>query len=92
MGVPTITLPGETFASRHSASHMSNAGLSDWVVPSLDAYIDMAVSRSQDLPALAALRAGLREQVRASPLCDAPRFGWNLGRALRITWQAWCAG
>ena len=31
MGVPTITLPGEIFASRHSASHMSNAGLESWV-------------------------------------------------------------
>ena len=31
MGVPTITLPGEIFASRHSASHMSNAGLPDWL-------------------------------------------------------------
>jgi predicted O-linked N-acetylglucosamine transferase (SPINDLY family) len=91
MGVPTITLPGETFASRHSASHMSNAGLSDWLVPSLNAYIDMAVSRAGDLPALAALRAGLREQVRLSPLCDAPRFGRNLGNALRRTWLDWCA-
>ena len=31
MGVPTVTLPNETFASRHSISHLSNAGLSDWV-------------------------------------------------------------
>ncbi len=26
MGVPTVTLPGEIFASRHSASHLSNVG------------------------------------------------------------------
>jgi predicted O-linked N-acetylglucosamine transferase (SPINDLY family) len=91
MGVPTISLPGETFASRHSASHMSNAGLSDWLVPSLNAYIDMAVRRTQDLQGLATLRANLREQVRTSPLCDAPRFGRNLGNALRHTWQEWCS-
>jgi protein O-GlcNAc transferase len=36
------------------------------------------------------LRAGLRENVRRSPLCDAPRFGRNLGTALRQAWQAWC--
>lgn len=35
MGVPTLTMPGEIFAARHSASHMSNAGLSDWVVGSI---------------------------------------------------------
>ena len=31
MGVPTVTLPGEIFASRHSMSHLSNVGLVDWV-------------------------------------------------------------
>jgi predicted O-linked N-acetylglucosamine transferase (SPINDLY family) len=49
------------------------------------------VAAVSDLPGLAALRAGLREQVRTSPLCDAPRFGRNLGTALRHTWRAWCA-
>jgi predicted O-linked N-acetylglucosamine transferase (SPINDLY family) len=91
MGVPTIALPGEIFASRHSASHLSNAGLADWVTGSVDAYIGMAVARAADVPALAALRAGLRERVRRSPLCDAPRLGRNLGEALRHAWRAWCA-
>ncbi|MEA2743664.1 MAG: protein O-GlcNAc transferase, partial [Acetobacteraceae bacterium] len=91
MGVPTITLPGEIFASRHSASHMSNAGLPDWVTGSVAEYIEMAVTRASNVPALATLRASLRESVRRSPLCDAPRFGQNLGAALRRAWQAWCA-
>ena len=91
MGVPTIALPGEIFASRHSASHMSNAGLPDWLTGSVQEYIDMAVARAAETAALAQLRAGLRQQVRQSPLCDAPRFGRNLGAALRHTWRAWCA-
>ena len=90
MGVPTITFPGEIFASRHSASHMSNVGLPDWVIGSPETYIAMAVRRAADLPQLAELRAGLRETARLSPLCDAPRFGSNLGAALRHTWAAWC--
>jgi protein O-GlcNAc transferase len=91
MGVPTITLPGEIFASRHSVSHLSNAGLADWVTGSIEDYIDMAVARASDLGKLAELRAGLREKVRRSPLCDAPRFGRNLGTALRHAWREWCA-
>jgi predicted O-linked N-acetylglucosamine transferase (SPINDLY family) len=91
MGVPTVTMPGESFASRHSASHLSNAGLADWVVPDRDRYVARAVAAAADLPALAALRAGLRAQVKASPLCDAPRFGRSLGAALRAAWRDWCA-
>jgi predicted O-linked N-acetylglucosamine transferase (SPINDLY family) len=90
MGVPTLTMPGETFASRHSASHMSNIGLSDWIVPSLDAYEEQAVARASALDALAALRAGLRARMKASPLCDAPRFGRHLDAALRHAWREWC--
>ena len=90
MGVPTLTLPGETFASRHSASHMTNAGLEDWLATDLTNYTDLAVEKSADLGQLATLRSGLRDRVKNSPLCDAPRFGRNLGLALRHAWQSWC--
>jgi protein O-GlcNAc transferase len=90
MGVPTITVPGEIFASRHSMSHLSNAGLADWVAPDVAAYVELAVAKASDIEALAALRSRLRAQVKASPLCDAPRFGRNLGAALRFAWQDWC--
>ena len=66
MGVPTVTLPGELFAARHSTSHLSNAGLEDWVAHSTTAYVEMAVARAGDLGTLSALRTGLREQVRAA--------------------------
>jgi predicted O-linked N-acetylglucosamine transferase (SPINDLY family) len=90
MGVPTVTVPGETFASRHSMSHLSNVGLDDWVASDVAAYIELAVAKASDIDALAALRSGLRAQVKASPLCDATRFGRNLGAALRFAWQDWC--
>jgi protein O-GlcNAc transferase len=91
MGVPTITLPGEIFASRHSLSHMSNVGLGDWMAGSIEEYIGMAIARASNPGALAELRAGLREKMRRSPLCDAPRFGRNLGAALRHAWREYCA-
>ncbi len=91
MGVPTVTVPGEIFASRHSASHLSNAGLADWVARDIPAYIELAVKKAADVEALAVLRSRLRAQVKASPLCDAPRFGRNLGAALRFAWREWCS-
>ena len=90
MGVPTVTLPGETFASRHSTSHLSNVGLTDWVARDAADYVDLAVAKASDVAALAALRVRLRARVKASPLCDAPRFGRNLGAALRHAWMEWC--
>jgi predicted O-linked N-acetylglucosamine transferase (SPINDLY family) len=92
MGVPTVMKPGEIFAARHSLSHMSNAGLSGWDASDVASYVELAVARAGDPAALAALRAGLRAQVKASPLCDAPRFGHNLGQALRHAWMQWCEG
>jgi protein O-GlcNAc transferase len=91
MGVPTVTLAGDIFAARHAASHLTNAGLPDWVADNLPSYLDLAVRHASNIPALGRLRAGLREQVRRSPLCDAPRFGKNLGTALRHAWTEWCA-
>ncbi len=90
MGVPVVTMPGETFASRHSASHLANIGLEDWVAENVAAYTALAVRMAQDIPGLAALRGDLRRRMAASPLCDGPRFGRSLGTALRRAWQDWC--
>ncbi|MDB5373453.1 MAG: hypothetical protein JWP04_2095, partial [Belnapia sp.] len=88
MGVPTVALAGDSFAARHALSHLSNAGLADWVAEDIEAYVALAVDRARDLPALAALRQGLRAQVAASPLVDVPRFGRHLAAALRQAWTA----
>jgi len=91
MGVPSIATAGESFASRHAASHLAQVGLSDFVADSCADYVPLAVSKAADVAGLAGLRASLRARLRASPLCDAPRFGCNLGAALRRAWTEWCA-
>jgi protein O-GlcNAc transferase len=90
MGVPVITCPGETFASRHALSHLSNVGLTETIARDLDEYVAMAVSLATDLPRLAALRSGLRERVAGSPLCDGKTFARDLMRILRETWRWYC--
>lgn len=92
MGVPTVVYAGEIFAARHSLSHMCNAGMPDWVTSTSADYEALAVSKASDLPALAALRSRMRARVKASPLTDAPRFGANLGAAIRFAWGDWCEG
>jgi protein O-GlcNAc transferase len=91
MGVPVLTWPGETFTSRHSLTHLSNVGLTETIARSLEEYVALAESLAGDLPRLAGLRARLREQMAASPLCDGKRFATNLMRLLRGVWEQWLA-
>jgi predicted O-linked N-acetylglucosamine transferase (SPINDLY family) len=90
MGVPVITCPGETFASRHSLSHLSSVGRTETVAKDFDEYVDLAVTFATDLPRLASLRVSLRQQMVDSPLCDAGRFAADFTQILRALWQRWC--
>jgi predicted O-linked N-acetylglucosamine transferase (SPINDLY family) len=89
MGVPVVTCPGETFASRHSLSHLSSVGLTETIARDLEEYVELAVSLAGDLPRLAAIRARLRPQMAASALCDGPRFAGNLMAVLHDAWREW---
>jgi predicted O-linked N-acetylglucosamine transferase (SPINDLY family) len=91
MGVPVITCPGETYMSRQSLSLLRTVGLADAVATDGHDYIQRAVLWASDLPRLAAVRRGLREQMAQSPLCDGPRFAAHLTRLLRDVWRRWCA-
>jgi len=88
MGVPVITCPFETFASRHSFSHLSNIGATETIAQSLDEYVELAVSLSGDLSQMAAIRTRLRQRMQSSPLCDGHRFAANLGAMLQSTWES----
>ena len=92
MGVPVISLVGNTATSRGGASLLHAVGLSELVAQSPDQYIDIACGLAQDAARLASLRAGMRERMRASALMDAQRFTRNLESAYRQMWQTWCAG
>ncbi|HTN93101.1 MAG TPA: tetratricopeptide repeat protein [Gallionella sp.] len=87
MGVPTVSLAGDTFLARVGASVLSSAGLEEWIAVNEQEYISKAVSLAGDIPKLAALRAGLREHVLASPVFDAPRFARNLETVLWAMWK-----
>ncbi|MCK5295737.1 MAG: tetratricopeptide repeat protein [Alphaproteobacteria bacterium] len=78
MGVPTITCAGETFAGRHSFAHLSNVGLTETIACDFDEYVEKAIELAGNFEHLSCLRKNLREQVKASPLCDGKRFADNL--------------
>jgi predicted O-linked N-acetylglucosamine transferase (SPINDLY family) len=90
MGVPVLTLAGDRFLSRMGESILQNVGLSDWIAADADDYVARAVRHAGNISGLAALRDGLRQQVLASPLFDAPRFAHHFETALRGMWKHWC--
>lgn len=90
MGVPVITYPRETFASRHSLSYLSTLGLTETIADGYDGYIRLAVALAGNLGWLAAVRAGLRQQMADSPLCDGRRHATNLLQVLHRVWQDYC--
>ena len=89
MGVPVLSLRGDRFLSRTAGSIAHNAGLPDWVAADEGDYVAKAVTFTSNLERLAVLRNGLRQQVLASPLFDAPRFAKNFEDALWGMWQKW---
>ncbi len=78
MGVPVITCPGETFASRHSLRHLSSVGLTDTIATDETEYVNLAIRLTRDPSRLVNVRPGLRECMAASPMCDGDRFARHL--------------
>ena len=89
MGVPLVTLAGSTLISRQGVGVLMNAGLPDWIANDEEEYLAKTVLFASDLDKLAMLRAGLRSQVLASPLFDAPRFARNIENVLWKMWDQW---
>jgi protein O-GlcNAc transferase len=90
MGAPMLSLAGVRPVARGSAMLLAIVGLTDWVVPTPEAYVALAQRCARDLDALAAVRAGLRERM-CGTLCDAERFTRGLEDAYRTMWRRWCA-
>jgi len=91
MGVPALTLKGDRFIAHQGETILTSAGLADWIARDAEEYVARAIAAARDIDHLTALRASLRPQILASPLCDAPRFARNLEAAWRGMWRRWCA-
>ncbi|MBP2228989.1 putative O-linked N-acetylglucosamine transferase (SPINDLY family) [Azospirillum agricola] len=82
MGVPVITLPGDTFSSRHSLAFLTVAGVEGCVARDAAEYVELAVGWARDPARLAALRRDLRARMAAGPLCDGRTLAGHLAAAL----------
>ena len=79
MGVPTVTLSGETHVSRVGGSLLARMGMQEWVATSVEEYAAIAGREAANIPQLIRLRATLRNTTRRA--LNPARFGREVEQA-----------
>jgi predicted O-linked N-acetylglucosamine transferase (SPINDLY family) len=87
MGVPVISAAGATHAGRVGVSLLSTVGVKELIASTPADTVNLAVALAKDPARLAAYRAGLRQQMAASALCDAKAFSAAFTAAMRAMWN-----
>ncbi len=82
MGVPVITLSGGCYAGRMGYSIMRNIGLGHMAAANEDEYVEKAVSLGRNKDGLAGLRAGMRQRMLSSEICNVEQFGRDFTEAV----------
>jgi predicted O-linked N-acetylglucosamine transferase (SPINDLY family) len=83
MGVPVVTLIGDSHAGRVGTSLLTHAGLAEDTASAVHLYIDRAVALARSPELRAQKRHELRKIVGASVLMDPHRYA----RALEAAWE-----
>ncbi|NVN88992.1 MAG: tetratricopeptide repeat protein [Desulfuromonadales bacterium] len=83
MGVPVVSLAGNTHVSRVGASILTAVGIPELIATSHDEYITRAVELACDPDRIARYRQTLRSRMRSSALMDAAGFVSALEEAYR---------
>ena len=92
MGVPSVTLLGETITGRVSASFQTALDLDGFVARTPEAYLEIASRQAANLDGLAETRAALRDRLLASPIGDTRRYTRAVEDVYRALWRRWCDG
>lgn len=89
MGLPFITLSGTPSMGTLGASIVTALGRPEWIAHSKEEYLEKLVALASNVPALATLRAGLRQEMQASALMDEVGFARDVEAAYFAMFQRW---
>ncbi|MFP4087843.1 MAG: tetratricopeptide repeat protein [Desulfobacteraceae bacterium] len=87
MGVPVVSFRGERHSARVGVAILSQVGLGHLAAEDQAGYVEAAVGLAGDLAGLVSLRAGLRQRMQESPLCDAVGFARRFEAGLETAWN-----
>ncbi|VTS04011.1 tetratricopeptide repeat protein [Tuwongella immobilis] len=92
MGVPILTLAGNTYVSRQGLMLMQTVVLPEFIAESLADIRTIAQRLNEDIVRLSVIRAELRERFRATTIVNASKYAQQLGALYRQLWQQNCQG
>jgi predicted O-linked N-acetylglucosamine transferase (SPINDLY family) len=91
-GVPLITRPGSTFASRVAGSLLSAVGLPELIVDREDDYFELALALASNPNSLAELRSKLAFNRLTTPLFDVEAYTAALEKLYLEMWRRRASG
>lgn len=91
MGVPTLTLAGNTPAGRDGMTILNHIGLESFIAEGQDEFVQRGLHWAKNLNALAQVRSTLRDRFARSPSGNPSVIADALAVTLRTMWKRWCA-
>lgn len=92
MGVPTLTMTGDTLPGRVGATILGHVGLHNFIAQNQTEFLQKGIALASQLDHLATLRSGMRMRMSKSAPGQPALIAAGLDNALRQIWQRWCAG
>jgi predicted O-linked N-acetylglucosamine transferase (SPINDLY family) len=87
MGVPVLTIAGQSHAARVGVSVLTQANMSDWIAGTTDEFASRAAQVAANIPGLAQTRQRLRSRIAESALCDRVAHARGVEAAYRAMWH-----
>jgi predicted O-linked N-acetylglucosamine transferase (SPINDLY family) len=90
MGLPMVTLSGETFASRVAGSILQTLGLPELIATNFEQYEAIALKLATDRNYLTDVRCRLKQNLSTTDLYDGRAFARKVEAAYENMWQRFC--
>jgi len=91
MGVPVVTLAGQSAFARNAVGPLMETGLNVFIADSHRDYVRRASAAVTATTRLRDIRRGLRARLMESPLLDRLLFVRRMEDAYRDVWRSYCA-
>lgn len=90
LGVPVVTLVGDTFLHRQTWTILNQTGLADLGATTTEQYIDVAVRLAENINRLELLRKTLRSMMNEAPIRNPKLIAENVLKSCEDMWLDWC--